>query len=216
MADGSKIVLVNRAQNRLQYEKGADSIYLDGRRVALRNQGQKEIIWLLLSSLGKNVHHAEIAARCGTGSNSDEPNTISSKFVAALRKHIGTISELDDLIVSVHSIGYTIGSNWNRPPSGIRIQKSKDFLIMLDSVVADCVLHAERHSVVTCDNGLQYLDFDAGFALQKYEVLNVMLWDTIRILSSGIGASAVVTPGFKHNAHHTDGARSGSLRGRGS
>ncbi len=199
-ADGNKVVLINQNRNRFWYEMGSDSIYLDTRRVVLRTRGQKDVIWLLLSSVGSNVRHDEIARICGTGSQTDEPNARSAKFVAGLCKHIEKISELDDLIVSVRGIGYTIGSNWNPLPSEIRVQKSNDFLAMLDSVVADCILHTEQRSVIVSMNGLQYLDFDVEFALQKYQLLNGMLWDTIRILSSSARPSDLID--IKNAFHH--------------
>ncbi|WP_162826761.1 response regulator transcription factor [Pseudolabrys taiwanensis] len=183
----NRIVLINREGKKLTYEYGADVIYLDMQRVTLRHASQKQAIWLLLQSLGRVVTHAEIVAildKSGQGNKNDAPNSRSGKFIAQLRAELKHSHDLHGLIKNVRSAGYIVGEGWTRPPSEIRIQKSHEFLDMLDNVVSDCIRHANDMPLITCQNGLQYIAFKIDFSLQKFKILNSMLWDIIRILSS--------------------------------
>jgi hypothetical protein len=188
MITGNKIVLINKSRNVLRYERNGEVINVDSRRLPLRTRAQRDVIWLLLSSLGKTVSHVEIADLLnrigGPGSRSDNPSARSAKFIASLRDHLEELDELRGLIESQRAHGYIVGSNWSSQPLEIQIEKTNDFLGMLDSVVSDCIEHTNSRPVIHCANGLQFVDFDMDFALQKYEVLNAMLWDTIRILSA--------------------------------
>lgn len=180
---GNAVYLQNRERKRLQYERDGDALHVDGERLTISSRARKEVLWLLLSSVGRVVLHEEIAAVCGRGSRDDDPSSRSSKFMAEFRRELGKLRPLTDLVRSVRSLGYTVSDDWTKPPPEIRIQKSNDFLAALDHVVDECIKHSDEHSIVTCQNGLQYMDFDIDFAIQKYQMLDSMLWDTVRILS---------------------------------
>lgn len=188
MITGNKIVLINKSRNVLRYERNGEVITVGLRRLPLRTRAQRDVLWLLLSSLGGAVSHADIADLLnqigGPGSRNDNPSARSAKFIASLREHLEELDELRGLIDSQRARGYIIGSDWSSQPLEIQVEKTNDFLAMLDSVVNDCIAHTNSRAIIHCPNGLQFIDFDMDFALQKYELLNAMLWDTIRVLSS--------------------------------
>lgn len=195
VSEHNSILLVNRRNQRLRYERGSDVVFLDAERIILRSRTQQEILWLLVKNFGRVVPHNEICEtldKVGYGQSDELPNTRSAKFVAILRSELERISDLRDFIKTVRAKGYTIDENWTKPADLIRIEQSNDFLSMLDSIILECIEHATNSKIVTCRNGLQYIDFDSDFAIQKFTILNQMLWDTIRSLSLTVNASEII------------------------
>lgn len=190
------IDLVNkRTRGRISYERGSDALYLNGERVLFNSRQQKEVIWMFLSNVSVNVTHNRISdylVSSGRGSVNDPPNAISGRFMHELNRVLEGIPELKGLIESVRGIGYRLCQDWIAPEPNIAVERTTNFLAALDNVVADCISHVVSCRVITRPNGLQYLDFDRSFAIEKYQILDKLLWDTIEILSAQAKSSDLI------------------------
>lgn len=177
----NQVTLLHRNQKQLKYQKDSEFMYVGDERIVISSRTRKDVLWLLLSAFGRTVSYEEIAKALG-GETFEEPNQRAAKFMSDLRASLNrTLAK--ELILTVRNQGYTIGPEWFLPQERIPVKKSNEFIGMLDNIIADCIQHVEDRQIVTCKNGLQFLDFDIQFATQKFQILNTMLWDTIRLLS---------------------------------
>lgn len=193
----NRVILVDRNHRRLSYQQDADVLQFDMQRLTLKKQGQKRVLWLLLTSLETAVPYKEIAFGFGDKDEGEAPR--AHKVINQLRDTLKAIRGLEGLITSRRSVGYIVGDGWKPARREIRAETSREFLSALDNVVEECIRYMERQELRTMQNGLQYIDADQAFAIQKYQLLNAMLWDTIRALSSSKPSDVTV---LKQEFHH--------------
>lgn len=192
----STIKIIHKRTNKiLQYTRGDDSIFVEHDRITLKNKQHKEVFWLILMNIGRTVSHGEIASaliNSGRGNADDEPNKLSAKFIHDLKGRIESIPDLENIIYSVRSIGYQIHESWIKKKDDVRVDVTNNFLIAIDNVTNECIEHTDSRRIITCLNGLQYIDFDRSFSIDKYKIIDALFWDTIQILSTSANVGDLI------------------------
>lgn len=185
MSDTLKRILINTESGRkFSYAHGQDVFFVDGEPTQLRNPRQKIVLWRLLDARETCLTYEEIHRLLKLTSDV-EPQRFAHRFINSLNGLFARNRGLDKTFISnVRGQGYLLNSVWKLQSAPTQAIQAHEFIETLEQIVKSCVAHSAECELVHRPNGIQYLRFDSNLALQKFSMLDKLLWDLVGMLSA--------------------------------